>query len=181
MDFTFLKEDQIWGDDALDVIKRYGVKVAPTDLTVILGGEMTSFDDRTSEHDLTCCYWSASSLGDMFMRCVNYKGRGYLDSARDRTISARPALPPSEASKISPSEARAIAGIRIAEYGEYPQTVADERTSERLERLHSSRTLRPTGKNYTFDSAGLTDWDTSFKATSFSEYEMDGKRYIRVP
>ena len=27
MDFTFLKEDQIWGDDALDVMKKYGTAV----------------------------------------------------------------------------------------------------------------------------------------------------------
>ena len=54
MDFTFLTEDQIWGDDALEVMKRYGTKVAPTDLTVILGGDMIGFDYRTSENDLTC-------------------------------------------------------------------------------------------------------------------------------
>ena len=114
------------------------------------------------------------------MRCVSWEGGEDWTRTDVRKVSARPALPPSEASKISPSEARAIAGIRVAEYGEYPQTVADERTSEKLERLHDSRSLRPTGKNYTFDSVGLTDYDTPFRATFFSEYEMDGKRYIRV-
>ena len=49
MDFTFLKEDQIWGKDALEVMKRYGTKVAPTDLTVILGGFVSPSDNRTSE------------------------------------------------------------------------------------------------------------------------------------
>ena len=181
MDFTFLKEDQIWGDDALEVMKRYGTKVAPTDLTVILGGYMTDGDGRTSEGDLTCASWSASSYAYDRVRCVYCGGGQDWYDTTSRGVSARPALPPSEASKISPSEARAIDGIRVVEYGEYPQTVADERTSERLERLHSSRSLRPTGKNYTFDSVGLTDYDTAFKATSFSEYEMDGKRYIRVP
>ena len=180
MDFTFLKEEQIWGDDALDVIKRYGIKVAPTDLTVILGVSMTGSDYRTSENDLTCCSWSASSNGLGDVGCVDYDGDKSWDYRDLRIISARPALPPSEAKKIILIEKRAIAGIRVAEYGEYPQTVADERTSERLERLHDSRNLRPTGKNYTFDSVSLSDYDTPFKATSFSEYEMDGKRYIRV-
>lgn len=181
MDFTFLKEDQIWGDDALDVMKRYGTKVAPTDLTVILGVYMTGGGDRTSEDDLTCASWSASSLGNGRVRCVGFRGGEGWHGMALRKVSARPALPPSEASKISPSEARAIAGIRVAEYGEYPQTVADERTSAKLERLHDSRSLRPTGKNYTFDSVDLGDYGTSFKATSYQEYEMDGKRYIRVP
>ncbi len=180
MDFTFLTEDQIWGDDALDVMKKYGTAVAPTDLTAILGGVMNSTGTKISEGETPCASWSASSYGDGGVRCVDCEGDGDWMDAEGRFISARPALPPSEASKISPSIARAIAGIRVAEYGEYPQTVADERTSEKLERLHDSRSLRPTGKNYTFDSVGLTDYDTPFKATSFSEYEMDGKRYIRV-
>lgn len=181
MDFTFLKEDQIWGGDALEVMKRYGTKVAPTDLTVILGGYMTANDERTSENDLTCGSWSASSALIDHVCFVDAEGAENWTCTYIRSISARPALPPSEASKISPSEARAIDGIRVAEYGQYPQTVADERTSEELERLHGSRSLRPTGKNYTFDSVDLGDYRTSFKATSFSEYEMDGKRYIRVP
>ena len=181
MDFTFLKENQIWGDDALDVMKKYGTAVAPTDLTAILGGVMSCAGGiKTSEGETTCASWSASSNVHKGVRCVHYKGDKNWNNTSKRRISARPALPPSEASKISPSEARTIAGIRVAEYGEYPQTVADERTSEKLERLHDSRSLRLTGKNYTFDSVGLTDFDTPFKATSFSEYEMDGKRYIRV-
>lgn len=180
MNFTFLWEYQIWGDIALDVMKKYGTAVAPTDLTAILGGVMNSAGGtKTSEGETTCASWSASSIthGDV---CCVYSGYKTWSGADGRDISARPVLPPSEASKISPSEARVLFGIRVAEYGEYPQTVADEHTSAKLERLHDSRSLRPTGKNYTFDSVGLTDYDTPFKATSYQEYEMDGKRYIRV-
>ncbi|MBO5997410.1 MAG: hypothetical protein J6P93_02675, partial [Alphaproteobacteria bacterium] len=56
-EFTFLTEKQI---GALDVMKRYGTKVAQTDLASILSGHMTNRDDRTSEGDLTCTSWSAS-------------------------------------------------------------------------------------------------------------------------
>jgi len=181
LDFTFLKEDQIWGDDALDVMKKYGTAVAPTDLTVILGGYMTGSGDHTSEDDPTCASWSASSMADeSVVRCVDSEGDLGWDDTDTRRISARPALSPSEASKISPSIAGAIAGIRVAEYGEYPQTVADKETSEKLEGLHDSKSLCPTGKSYTFDSVGIEDYDTPFKAVSYPEYEMDGKRYIRV-
>lgn len=95
MDFTFLKEDQIWGDGALEVMKRYGTKVAPTDLTVILGGYMTGGGDRTSEDDLTCASWSASSIGSEDVRCVGCEGdwdwtsadgRGYLGAPRFASI-----------------------------------------------------------------------------------------------
>jgi hypothetical protein len=139
---------------------------------------MTRVDNRTSEGDLTCGSWSASSDGTEWVRCVAPNGDKLCYYTHARCISERPALPPSEASKISPSNARTIDGIRVAEYGEYPQTVADESTSERL---NDSKSLRPTGKNYTFDSVGYTGYDTPFKATAYPEYEMDGKRYICVP
>ena len=181
MDFTFLKEEQIWGDGALEVMKRYGTKVVPTDLALILGGSVYRGEDFTSEGDLTCISWTASSdLGD-FVCTVCSDGQKRGEQAIRRATSARPVLPPSEASKISPSKLRNIDGIWVAEYGEYPQTVADERTSERLEEmLFSSGSLRMTGKNYFFDSVGLTDYDRAFEGRAFHEYEMDGKRYIRV-
>ena len=72
LDFTFLTKDQIWGDDALDVMKKYGTAVAPTDLTAILGGVMNSAGGtKTSEGETTCASWSASSgeYGDV--RCVH--------------------------------------------------------------------------------------------------------------
>lgn len=181
MDFTFLNDDQIWGDDALEVIKRYGTKVAPTDLTVILGGVMNDSGARTYEGDLGCASWTASLGYNGLVRCVYHNGAVFWIKSDDRWISARPALLPSEASKISPSEASVFDGIRVAEYGEYPQTVADERTSEILERLHSLSSLRSTGKNYTFDSVALGDFDTPFKKTTYPEYKMDGKRYVRIP
>lgn len=181
MDFTFLNDDQIWGDDALEVIKRYGTKVAPTDLTVILGGVMNNSGARTYEGDLGCASWTASLGYNCLVRCVYHNGAVFWINSNDRWISARPALLPSEASKISPSEASVFDGIRVAEYGEYPQTVADERTSEILERLHALSSLRSTGKNYTFDSVALGDCYTPFKKTTYPEYKMDGKRYVRIP
>ncbi len=103
MDFTFLKKDQIWGDSALDVIKKYGTKVAPTDLAVVLGSWMTGNpNDRTTENDLTCYAWSASSMFEkVYTICDDGRAVGY--GADIRTIAARPALPPTETSKIKPN------------------------------------------------------------------------------
>ena len=177
LDFTFLKKDQIWGDDALDVMKRYGTKVAPTDLTTILGG-MTCFDERTSEN--TCYSWSASEDDSWMCDVLSVSMDGDEDGSSSDSlyISARPSLPSSEAAKISPKEVGTINRIRVVEWGEYPQMVADEPTSEKLERLHGSRSLHPTGKNYTLHSV---DKRSPIKLKPHSEYELDGKRYIRVP
>ncbi len=180
MDFTFLKKDQIWGDSALDVIKKYGTKVAPTDLAVVLGSWMTDNpNDRTTENDLACYAWSASSMFEkVYTICDDGRACGY--SADIRTIAARPALPPTETSKIKPNNVKIINGIRFGEYWESAQTVADVHTRERLEKLYTSNSLPLSGKNYTFDSVDSRDYRTPFKATTYPEYELDGERYIRV-
>lgn len=180
MDFTFLKKDQIWGDNALDVIKKYGTKVAPTDLAAVLGAYMNGvYGCRTSEGDLTCYAWSASSMFEN-VACISCEGRRDDCRPYSRGVAARPALPPSKTSKISPNNVKIINGIRIVEYGEYPQTVADVHTRERLEQLYASNSLPLSGKNYTFDSVNFGDCNTPFKATTYPEYELDGERYIRV-
>jgi len=186
LDFTLLTEEEIWGDDngagKLDVMKKYGTAVAPTDLAVLLSAYVTSSDKRTSEGDRTCAAWSASSDRDNDVSCVGFGGSEGPSKPHERVVSVRPALSPAESAKISPSEFRVlIFGLCIAEYGEYPQTLADKPTSNRLEDLFQSKSLHPTGKNYTFDSTDLHDYDAPFKATSYPEYELDGKKYIRVP
>jgi len=185
LDFTLLTEKQIWGDTKgdgqLDVMKQYGTRVAPTDLTLILGGYMISLASgyRTSEGDLTCSPYTASSDGGGHAYCVGFDGGKDWARPYRRYVSVRPAIPPSEASKINPSEVRVLNGIRVVEYGEYPQTTVDVDTSIKLEELLESKSLRPTGRNYTFDS--IEDENTPFMATSYPEYELNGKRYIRLP
>ena len=185
LDFTLLTKEQIWGDKdgtgQLDVMKKYGTAVAPTDLAILLGSIMSWDIYHTSEGDLSCFSWSVSSDGDGDVHSVHCNGGEYWNSMIERDISVRPALPPFEVSKITPKEVKTINGIRIAEYGEYPQTVVEEHIGGELERLLESKSLQPTGKNYTFDSVGLRNYDTPFKATSYPEYELNGKKYIRVP
>ena len=75
---TFLKEDQIWGDDALDVLKVYGTKVAPTELAAVLGAAMPetglySFWTSGSDRELTGSSWSISPCGTR-VRCIGCDG-----------------------------------------------------------------------------------------------------------
>ena len=50
-----------------------------------------------------------------------------------------------------------------------------------MENLYNAGELPARGKSYTFDSAGLRDYDSKFKPQKFPEYELGGVRYIRVP
>ncbi|MCL2505231.1 MAG: hypothetical protein FWE93_03145 [Alphaproteobacteria bacterium] len=70
MTAIFLKEEQIWGDKALDIIKKYGTKAAATDLAVLLGAWVSGSGYKTSEGDLSSPSWSASSDAYGDVRCV---------------------------------------------------------------------------------------------------------------
>ena len=38
LDFTFLTEEQCFGDKQLDILKKYGTRCAITDFSILLGG-----------------------------------------------------------------------------------------------------------------------------------------------
>ena len=103
LDFTLLTKEQIWGDDALDVMKKYGTVVAPTDLTILLGGYESS-KYRTSEGDLACVAWTKSaSISHFGNEWVVVEGVQKWDEEQPhfRMRGVRPVLPPSETDKIN--------------------------------------------------------------------------------
>ena len=59
--FTFLTDEQLFGNNQLDIISRYGTKCAITDFSILLGGYVSS-DDYTSEgntrKDRTGWWWT---------------------------------------------------------------------------------------------------------------------------
>lgn len=66
------------------------------------------------------------------------------------------------------------------EYGEYPQMETDKDTSSKLEKLFQEKSLKLTGKAYTFDSVDPEDSKTEFQPEKCPEYLHEGKKYIRV-
>ena len=182
METTFLTEDQIWGDKALQVIKSYGTKTGMSDLAVVLGGIMGS-SSKTSDNQRSGYLWSASSVDYVYVRTVLLDGDRYYINPLKRLAGARPALPSSVASSIKPSEARLtrkIGDVQVVEFGEYPQTIASESVTRELEQAFSRGQLQTTGKKYTFDGEALDAYDKPFKAKEYAEYQHSGKRYIRV-
>ena len=180
--FTFLTEEQIFGNNQLDIISRYGTKCAITDFSILLGGYVSS-DYYTSEgntrKDRTGWWWTKSSDGDNDALVVNEAGFRRWDCVNECHGGARPALPYSSIQSISSNGVRGANGIKEIEYGEYPQTIVDENYSRELERAYNNRSLRTTGKNYTTDSVRYQDTDTSFRARTHTEYEYNGSKYIR--
>ena len=185
METTFLTDQQIWGDDQgkgqLQVMKAYGTKTGMSDLAIVLGGFMGR--DTTSDDQKTGFVWSASSSGNGDVRAVYDYGDRDSDNPDRRLCGARPALPSSVTSSIRLSEAkpsRKISGVDVVEYGEYPQTIAEENLTRELEQAFSKGQLQKTGKTYNFDSEKRDAYDKPFSAKEHAEYQHKGKRYVRV-
>ena len=181
LDFTFLTEEQCFGDKQLDILKKYGTKCAITDFSILLGGYVAR-DYYTSEgntrKDRTGWWWAKTPY--IKSTCVaNGNGDSYRANVYVRCIGARPALTYSEVSSVFSNGVRGRNGILEVEYGEYPQTIVDEIYSRELESAYNNASLRTTGKNYTTDSVRIRDIDIHFKARTHAEYEYNGKKYIR--
>ena len=180
--FTFLTDEQIFGNNQLDIISRYGTKCAITDFSILLGGYVSS-NYHTSEgntrKDRTGWWWTKSSDGDNDALFVDDYGYRDWINVDNRYGGARPALPYSSIQMVSSNGVRGASGIKEILYGEYPQTIVDENYSRELERAYNNASLRTTGKNYTTDSVRYQDTDTSFRARAHTEYESNGSKYIR--
>ena len=182
MGLTLLKEEQLWGKHALKIMQDGAMLQVPlSDAAVLLGGWLSrclrGVDGKVRPlGDL----WSASANISGYVCCVIRHGDKGLCQPDMRHVAVRPALSPSETSNIRSSAARA-GGFRSAKtylYGEYPQTIAQNQ--DELEHLYQQNRLAKTGKSYSFDSAGIDDFDTPYQKRVCSEYSYQGAKYIRI-
>ena len=79
--FTFLTQEQCFGSDKLDILKKRGTKAAITDFSVLLGGWVSSehVENDSSLEGRTGYYWTKSDDGDNDARVVD--GLGARDYA----------------------------------------------------------------------------------------------------
>ena len=184
LDFDFLKEEQVFGENRLKIFEKYGTKAAITDFSILLGGYVNN-DYHTKEgntdKDRIGWWWTRTDDGDNDARAVRNDGDRDCDDVTYRNLGARPALPYSSISSTASNEVRGSFGIKEVEYGEYPQTIVDERFSRELEENYKRGSgIRKTGKTYTTDSVDYNDCDRSFEPRKHEEFEYKGRRYIRI-
>ena len=178
---TLLMKDQIWGEDALDVIKIFGALVEPTDLAVLRGAIMSN-KIRSSTGKLVSYAWTAatSPIKYNYGVCALSDTKGAF-SPNLRLPAIRPVLSPVETAQICPTKTTPLKeGIKICDFGEYPQTIADGQLALELERSFAHKTLRTTGKHYTFDSSDVLGYFAGIQEERCVEYEHKGRKYIRV-
>lgn len=180
---TFLKEDLVFGNNQLDILKKYGTKAAVTDFAILLGAaggletvKLYYAKDGYLRKDRTSWWWTQTQFNsDAYI--VNEKGEKSWEHVTNRRGGGRPALPYSQISKFCQNKVIKD-GILQVEYGFYPQYIAN---SEYLEAKYKNNQLIATGKYYTTDSINVSIIynDQKFQSREHIEYEYKGEKYIR--
>ena len=186
--FTFLTDAQCFGEDKLDIIKKREIKAAITDFSILLGGWVTRdisywhIDGDSSLEGRSGYYWTKSDdgRGRNNVYVVRPDGLRSYDSVNVRSYGARPALLLSSNSIPTNGESgeRARDGVLEVEYGYYPQKAVSIDMQEKLERAFQGKSLSRTGNKYTTDSRKY-EYE-KFGAKQHEEFQLDGKRYVRV-
>lgn len=179
--FTLLKEEQIWDNKQLDIIKKYGTKAASTDLAVILGAYVNSdVSVETSTGKARASWWWSASKGDTLkVRAVFSDGTKYWIIPNRRCDGFRPASSFSSIKDL-PNGVRGSDGILRIQDGYYPQTIVSDRAAKNLDKLFKKGTLKKTGHRFTFDSRDYGEYSKGFEPRTVEEYECDGARFVRV-
>ena len=185
---TFLTQEQCFGSEKLDILQKRGRRAAITDFSILLGGFIGGYDARNgdgSRAGIAGSYWTKSDHKDSDVNMVIDDGYQQIMDARERGGGARPALPFSSISSIPTNEVggtpkRARDGVLEVEYGYYPQKAVSRDMQEKLERAFKRGSLSRTGKKYTTDSRKNNEYDKVFLPKQHKEFELDGKRYVRV-
>ena len=178
-ELTLLSVEQIWGNSQLEVLKKYGTKIAATDLCILTRGCVRDeyyVDEDNSLTGRTCVAWTKTV--NKYVKEIFIDGLcsccGYVN---DISSVIRPVL---QNSTISlPSTVSDPNIIMEIDYGEYPQNAVSATMQKKLEKEYK-KGMNKTGRSYTFSSSPCDDFDTLFKPITYDEYEYHGKKYIRV-
>ena len=186
-DFTFLAEEQCFGNNKLDILEKRGITAAITDFSILLGAQVSEHHHIDNDYSLegrTGFYWTKTdnNASDDVIIIKGYANYGYAPFYY-RTPGARIVLPFSSILNIPMNkESKKIVNNDIleVEYGYYPQKAVSRDMQERLERAYKYGIISKTKNSYTTDSIHYSEYDTSFQPQTHQEYEHMGKRYVRI-
>ena len=175
LDFTFLTEKQIFGENKLEIFNKRGTIASITDFAILSGGFCDDEFKKTFENR-TGYYWTKTVSKDKSVRVVSSDGKSKINIVNGRDVACRPALLYSSIKDICNNSVIANDGILEVTYGEYPQKVAPKE----LQSVLNTELALGTGKTYTIDSKEYDDYDAEFEPNYLIEYEYKGKKYVMV-
>ena len=169
-DFTFLTEEQIFGENKLEIFKDdANITAKMTDFANLL----SIFCYIDSDNQSTKPYWTKSGYVHNDGAVIIVYGEGEIGATIPNSISegVRLVLPLSSIPDIYRNTVKKInkSGFIEVEYGYYPQKVVLRDIEEKLEFAYQNNKLKTTGNKYT---------DPVNNKIQYPEYELDGHRYI---
>ena len=203
-DFTFLTEEQCYGDEILDIFKIRGNGATPTDFAYVLGSYNTYWTKTImsllSSDTYMDCYAVGNIKNDGFYHYHSKNNNKKINSASvtKYCIGIRPALKLLSIDSIPTNgklPIRAEDGILEVEYGYYPQERETQSMQGIITREYKRKKLIKTGNGYTIYRRKIKDQEKVFseefdfnekngniyiKPKRYEEYEWHGEKYIRV-
>ena len=177
LDFDFLKEEQVFGENRLKIFEKYGTKAAITDFSILLGVRV---EDDSFVKDIPLLnmragdWWTKTPYSGDALVVLN-SGHSFCRGVRNRDGGARPSFDASKHfSKFNVLDSSD--DILRVSYGEYPQMVADEETCKELTDQFYNRGLKETGRVYIILSN--SNYDGTGLEQRFFEHEYNGNRYV---
>ncbi len=168
-DFTFLTKEQIFGENRLEIFKD------DTNVTAKMTDFANLFDIFSDwNNELHKAYWTKSRGYRRGVYIVDFAGLQAATIPSFDDTGARLVLPLSSISDIYENNRKKIneSGFIEVEYGYYPQDYLDDDEQMIVDSYYKKNKLKLTGNKYT---------DPSDNTIQYSEYELDGHRYIRYP
>ena len=188
-DSNFDTKDLIYLESWLDVknIQEKERVVYPTDYAVMNGSSMST-QNYGPMKKRSCEIWLRSAGDPSYVYCTNFGGNDECWDVDMDFLTICPALRLDLSAVIS---ARKLSQdvfkindvvnkngkvlYHTIEFGEYPKTYVGETKNEELENLYFEKSLVNTSKTYTGRYI-----KENRKLASYSEFEYEGQRYVRV-
>lgn len=177
---TILTEEQVYGDNKLNIFKVIDPMVAVTDTAILRGAYVSDYyvDGNDSLSGRTGYYWLQNSDGKA--RGVGRCSIFTIYSSRVRREGIRVALPYSAIQSISPNRVIRQDGLERIEYGFYPGMAVSATMQQTLENEYNLGCLTNLGNGCTFDARKYDDYDKSFLVEEQMYYEYNGEKYARI-
>ena len=154
MDYSVLSDDQVFGNNQLEIMSQYGSKCAITDFAILLGGYVSPnyfSSDGDSIKNRTGWWWTKTPSNDGVI-VISPNGNKVSCNPMEYRIGVRPMVPYSTIASRVDREARNKFGVFEVKYGEYPQTVVSKDLSKTLEYeyfrfIHGNGSYSPVRRN----------------------------------
>ena len=166
----------------LEVLKKYGLAAAGTDLCLLTDGLVsdTYIAEDKSLKGRESFFWTRTKARNHNICDVGGTGKIFSSPQHWRGRSIRPVLESSSVySQLFSHRIKGYNGCEEVEYGEYPQDAVPFRIQTKLEK-EFAKGMKKTGRSYTFDKEYLENGDGEFSPITYDEYEYQGKKYIRA-